>query len=308
MPTKETADEFQSEAEARGNSARIEPDETGGYNVVTDDEGSADKGDFVDTLSESGHESSRSVATREAVDDWDDALPDESPIGKTQEQLDEMERREQKRLGHDKGDDLSNLTKRAEKEEMKKRIREAKRGGRGESHMSENIGSAMKLMGVGKVNKSALSLYGVGGKSEKKPGRTDLYSGENLGMRELTSPRSFGGGKSMKPMTMPQSSPRIVQQISPIAAMSTQTNRIGISPLSVASLEGKSVFGLSPLAQESTKIKLKTSKIGISSLSGLAVNPAGSDMSKIARIAKQSSIIAPISRFSLKINSLKRGK
>ena len=286
MPTKETAEEFLSEAEARGNTARIEPDETGGYNVVTDDDGSADKGDFVDTISESAHESSRSVATREAVDDWDDALPDESPIGKTQEQLDEMERREQKRLGRDK-------------KYKEPRERPDVAGG---------VKSAMKLMGVGKVNKSALSLYGVGGKSEKKPGRTDLYSGENLGMRELTSPRSFSGGKSMRPMTIPQSKPRIVQQVSPIAALSTQTQRTSVSPLSVASLEGQSVFGLSPLAQESTKLKLKTSKIGISSLHGLSVNPAAGDMSKIARIAKQSSIIAPISRFSLKIKSLKKDR
>ena len=286
MPSRETAEEFQEEAEKRGTMSRIESDETGGYNVITDDDdGGADKGDFVDTISESAHEyaPARREAVRDAVDDWDDALPDESPIGKSQSELDELERREQKRLGRDK-------------KYKEPRERPDVAGG---------VKSAMKLMGVGKVNKSALSLYGVGGKSERKPGRTDLYSGENLGMRELTTPRSFGN-KSMRPMTMPQSKPRVPQGISPIAAMSTQSRQL--SPLNVASLNGHADFGVSPLAQESTKLKLRTSKIGIVSTAGLTVNPAATDMSKIARMAKQSSIIAPISKFSFKINNLRRGK
>jgi hypothetical protein len=298
MPTMKTAEEFQSEAKEMGTESRIEPEESGGYNVITDDDTiGADKGDFVDTVAEVAHESApyRREAYKDARDDWDDALPDESPIGKTQAQLDEMERREDKRLGRD---DVSELTKKAEKEELKSRIRDAKRGGRSESGMGDKIGSAMKLMGATGVNQKAMDMYRVK-KQTHQEGKQDMYSGDGLGMRELTRPRSFK--KQSPSMAKPQF-------LSPIASMSTQSRGQGVSPLSVAALGTDVNFGQSPLAKESTKVNVKTTKIGLLSTSNVIQNPAASDMSIIARIAKQSSIISPISKFTYRIQNMKRGK
>lgn len=283
MPTKETAEEFETEAKGRGYETQIEPDEAGGYNVIVEgDEGYGTRDEFATTVADVVAEKSKAknYAIENAQDLWDDALPDESPIGKSQAEIDEIESREQERLA-----------RKNEKRRKKYDIEDEE-----PRDIGKGVKSALGLLGVGKINKKALGMYGVGKPSTSRSSAPRVDDGYAT-LRELTRPQSIKTPSATKPA-------KKIEVLSPIARLSTGIQRK--SPLEITAV-GSDVMQESPLAYQATNVNIKTSRIGKISTSPLFANPASMDMSKIARIAKQSSIIKPPNEFAIKVNRLKRG-
>lgn len=295
---KETADDFaKTLAEEDINSNILK--EAGGFTVSGQDipeDIKEDTGENYRRLLDREIAQSKREAVRDAEINWDDALPDESPIGKTREQIDEVEAAEQRRLKREREREQEKEDEEYEKElesiqdkerrreladlryeadrEMYESRKKRYKSKKGEGGFADTAGKVLWMAGVGRINKSALGLYGVGKQSAKGNslylGNFRPMSGDNglSALRQLTSPQSLN-------MPAPISAVRINKgkQVAPVGGMRLSVSAIeelSVSnssiaklrtPLAQASLMGNNAFATSPLAMQAVSMNIQGSKI-----------------------------------------------
>jgi hypothetical protein len=282
---KQSADDFSKSIYEDGYRDNVEESSSGGYTV--NELESADKEtkelmgeEYRERLDREIAESKRR-AVKDAELSWDDALPDESPIGKTQAELDRMESDEKLRLKHAKeesygdkessddkerysdnkyDDEEDKLVERERKRELadlryeadKHMYESRKNRYKGKSNFTGTANKVLKIAGVGGINKGALKLYGAnnGGGGSKDNGLGAL--------RQLTDPSS-GGLNNLRILT---TTPSINNLTSSKNTKIKGRMSLGVSPiLTISPIEaistgvGHKKGGKSPLEVASTQMR-----------------------------------------------------